>query len=790
MGGMAAQQAHEQVNPTPPPDGPGAAARRCVHIGVDGVVQGVGFRPFVFRLASELGLTGWVRNTSSNVGIVVCGEPGAVETFVRRLTSEAPPLARIQHMTVEDAAWPGSSGFEIRESTVEEGRSQLVSPDVATCPACLAEILDPDNRRHRYAFTNCTNCGPRFTIITAMPYDRPNTTMASFTMCPECQAEYIDPANRRFHAQPNACPVCGPALTLLDSNGHEVPCTEPIARVAALLGEGRIVAIKGLGGFLLACDATSPEVVQRLRERKRRPSKPFAVMVRDLDTARTHCVLTPEEETLLLSTAAPIVLVPWRTESPVCTEVAPGLSYLGIMLPYTPLHHLLLRQYPRPLIMTSGNLSEEPIAAQLEEALVRLHGVADYFLTHNRPIHSRYDDSVVMVAGGVTHTLRRARGYAPYPVDLTHDSLPTLALGSHTKNTFCLTGGRRAFVSQHVGDLDSVETLEHLEHTVDLYRRLFGIEPDVVAHDLHPDYASTSLARRLATSPRQLRAVQHHHAHIVSCMVENHVSEPVIGVAFDGSGLGSDGTIWGGEFLLCNAADSRRAGHLECLPLPGGDAATLRPYRTAAAYVMRMFGEGRLEECAHLSPFLSDEERRILARQVEVRLNTPLTSSMGRLFDAVAAIAGIRGVIDYDGQAAIELEMQAHRLSQPWPGSRYGFNVEHNNDTHVVRVAPVLDGVIRDAAAGVAVPLIAAAFHEAVMTMTVRMCTMLSQETGIKTVALSGGVFQNRLLVAMLPARLREAGFRVLLHRYLPANDGCVSLGQAIIAATAAERGQ
>lgn len=790
MGGMAAQQAHGQVNRTPPPDGRGAGGRRCVRIGVDGVVQGVGFRPFVFRLASELGLTGWVRNTSTDVSIVVCGEPVAIDAFVRRLTSEAPPLARIHHVSIEDTAWPDTRGFEIRESSFEEGRSQIVSPDVATCPACLSEILDESDRRHRYAFTNCTNCGPRFTIITAMPYDRPNTTMASFTMCPRCHAEYVDPANRRFHAQPNACPVCGPTLTLLDSNGRSVPCTEPIVQVAALLGEGSIVAIKGLGGFLLACDATSPEVVQRLRERKCRPSKPFAVMVRDLDTARAHCVLTPEEEALLLSPAAPIVLAPWKTESPICTKTAPGLSYLGIMLPYTPLHHLLLRQYARPLIMTSGNLSEEPIAAELEEALARLDGVADYFLTHNRPIHSRYDDSVVMVAGGVTHTLRRARGYAPYPVDLTHDSIPTLALGSHTKNTFCLMGGRRAFVSQHIGDLDSVETLEHLENTIDLYRRLFRIEPDVVAHDLHPDYASTGVARRLAASPQQLWAVQHHHAHIVSCMAENRVSEPVIGVAFDGSGLGSDGTIWGGEFLICDAGDFRRAGHLECLPLPGGDAATLRPYRTAASYVMRLFGEGRLEECARLPSFLSDEERRILQRQVEARLNTPLTSSMGRLFDAVAAIAGVRGVIDYDGQAAIELEMQAHRLGRPRPGSRYAFGIEHDDDTYVVRVGPVLEGVIRDAADGVAIPSIAAAFHDAVVTMTVRVCTLLSQKTGIRTVALSGGVFQNRLLVEMLPARLREAGFRVLLHRYLPANDGCVSLGQAVIAATAAQRGR
>jgi len=785
MGGMAAQPARDQVNARFSPSGHEKPGHRCALVRVEGVVQGVGFRPYVYRLASELGLTGYVRNTSQNVTIVVGGPTDAVQKFISRLPDEAPPLARIHRMSVEDAPPCTTTRFEILESAVEEGRSQLVSPDVATCHACLDELLDSTDRRYRYPFTNCTNCGPRFTIITAMPYDRPNTTMSSFAMCPACSTEYADPGDRRFHAQPNACPVCGPAVSLLDRDGNEMPDADAISRTAALLDEGIIVALKGLGGFLLACDATAPEVVQQLRVRKRRPTKPFAVMVRDIETARRHCDLTAAEESLLLSPAAPIVLARWKKESTVCRDVAPGLLFLGIMLPYTPLHHLLVRACNRPLVMTSGNLSEEPIAAETGEALTRLHGIADYFLTHNRPIHSRYDDSVAMVAGGQTHLLRRARGYAPYPIELTFDSPAVLAVGPQTKNTFCLAEGHRAFVSQHIGDLDSVETLDHLEHTIQLYRDLFHIAPEVIAHDLHPDYASTAFAQRLATAPQVLRGVQHHHAHIVSCMVENTVHEPVIGIAFDGSGLGSDGHIWGGEFLVCDPTDSRRAGHLEYLPLPGGDAATLRPYRIAASYVTKLLGEQRLRQCRHIADVLHDDEWRVLVRQIETGFNTPLTSSMGRLFDAVAALAGVRSTIDYDGQAAIELEMQAHQYAEPWGTHRYAFGIEHVNGLHVVRVAPVLDAVLRDIVEGTAAPMIAAAFHEAVVEMAVDVATLISRDTGIRTVALSGGVFQNRILIEMTPERLRSAGFRVLTHSLLPSNDGCVSLGQAVVAARA-----
>ncbi len=786
MGDMASPPAPDEVNGRNTLPGRETPALRCVHIHIEGVVQGVGFRPHVYRLASELCLAGYVRNTSHNVQVMVQGEPGKIHDFIRRLSAEAPPLSHIHSVIVEDAPCVDAVGFEIRDSILVEGQSQLVSPDAATCPDCLAEVLDRNDRRYRYPFTNCTNCGPRFTIITAMPYDRPNTTMASFEMCPECLAEYRNPADRRFHAQPNACPVCGPSLLLADSAGTEVACVpDQITRTAELLNDGHIVAMKGLGGFLLTCDATNPNVVRTLRVRKRRPSKPFAVMVRDIETARLHCDLTPAEESLLLSPAAPIVLARWKDTSTVCSDVAPGLLYLGIMLPYTPLHHILLRECGGPLVMTSGNLSEEPIAADNAEALERLGDIADYFLFHNRPIHSRYDDSVAMVAGGGPSMIRRARGYAPYPIHLPFESPPVLAVGPHMKNTFCLAEGHRAFVSQHIGDLDSVETLDHFEATIALYRSLFHINPTLIAHDMHPDYVSTAYARRMAEKGLNTYAVQHHHAHVVSCMVENEVLEPVIGVSFDGSGLGTDGHIWGGEFLVCDASASRRAAHLEYLPLPGGDAAIMRPYRIAAAYVATLLGEERLLDVGALSDVLTGDERRALLRQLETGFNTPLTSSMGRLFDAVAALAGVRGAIDYDGQAAIELEMQAHRYAGAEASGRYCFGIERADDAHLVKMAPVLDAILRDMTAGTPVPLIAASLHEAVAEMTVNMCSLIAEDTGIRTVALSGGVFQNRILLETIPARLTEAGFQVLRHVHMPSNDGCVSLGQATIAAAA-----
>ncbi len=756
---------------------------QCLHIRVLGVVQGVGFRPFVFRLARSAGLAGWVRNTSEGVDIAVQGPATTLHSFVDSLREAAPPLARVHDIITTRCAPANVTGFEILESEYASERGQLVSPDVATCSDCLAELFNPADRRYRYPFTNCTNCGPRFTIITDMPYDRPFTTMHMFSMCPECRAEYEDPADRRFHAQPNACPVCGPRLTLLDAQGTPVKTADPLGEaVDALLG-GSTVAIKGLGGFLLACDATSDAAVRRLRERKRRPDKPFAVMVRDLADARAHCVIGDKEQELLASTAAPIVLMPWRTTSNLSREVAPGLLFLGLMLPYTPLHHLLLHDFGGPLIMTSGNLSEEPIVATNGEAVERLAGIADLFLVHDRPIHSRYDDSVVMAVSTTRQVMRRARGYAPYPIQLPYDGPAVLATGPQTKNTFCLTRGRHAFVSQHIGDLDSVETLDHFRSTIALYKQLFRVEPSVVAHDLHPDYLSTHFAKELESTGMPAVAVQHHHAHIVACMAENETMEPVIGVAFDGAGLGTDGSIWGGEFLVCKPDSFDRAAHLANLPLAGGDAATLRPGRTAIGYLLHLFGEHLLGRAPALGSGISPEELAIISRQVRTGLNTPQTSSMGRLFDAVSALTGIRQRISYEGQAAVELEMQAHLAQVARKPKAYHFEVRTQGDGYVIDPTPVLESVLRDVASGRPTPLIARAFHDAVAVMTVDICLRVSRDTGIRDVALSGGVFQNRLLLETCRRLLMNEGLAVMLHTELPANDGCISLGQAVVAA-------
>lgn len=764
------------------PMGNEQTARR-VHLHVTGVVQGVGFRPFVYRLATEAALSGWVRNTSEGVEIEVEGAPRVIDAFATSLCAEAPPLARVHEVSSVEQPPKGTRGFEILESGYDSGKGQLVAPDVATCDACLAEVFDPADRRYLYPFTNCTNCGPRFTIITDMPYDRPFTTMQSFEMCPQCRAEYDNPANRRFHAQPNACPVCGPQLTLLDAEGAAVRTVDPLADTIRALREGLTVAIKGLGGFLLACDATSDAAVRRLRQRKARPHKPFAVMVRDLAEARRHCTIGEREQELLTSTAAPIVLVQRRAESNLSEEVAPHLLFLGVMLPYTPLHHLILREYGGPLVMTSGNLSEEPIVADNEEAVERLGGIADLFLVHDRPIHSRYDDSVVMAVDEIPQILRRARGYAPYPVALPYDGPMVLAVGPQTKNTFCLTRGQNAFVSQHIGDLDSVETLDHFKSTVALYEHLFRVKPAVVAHDLHPDYLSTRYAHELERDGLRAVAVQHHHAHIAACMVENQVVEPVIGVAFDGAGLGPDGCMWGGEFLLCGPGSFRRVAHLSSLPLAGGDAATLRPGRTATGYLLHLFGPDSLRRAPALSSGVSTAEQAVIARQVATGLNAPATSSMGRLFDAVAALAGVRQIISYEGQAAVELEMQAHLAGPEHCSAPYEFTVRMAHGCYIVDPTPVIESVLGDCAAHRPVPAIAAAFHEAVTTMTVEMCVKISHETGVRTVALSGGVFQNRLLLSSCRSLLEAAKLRVLLHNELPANDGCVSLGQAVVAA-------
>jgi hydrogenase maturation protein HypF len=756
------------------------------HIHVDGVVQGVGFRPFIYGLAIRHGLTGWVMNSSAGVDIEVQGSISDLDAFQTAIIAEAPRLARIDR--VEGQSTPviaGDDTFAIHHSAATGGIS-LVSPDVATCPDCLAEVFDPANRRYRYPFTNCTNCGPRYTIIQTMPYDRPQTTMCQFTMCLACQHEYDNPLDRRFHAQPNACPVCGPLVelvaddALLASLDPDLP--DDLARTAALLRAGYIVAIRGLGGFHLACDAANADAVARLRACKARPDKPFAVMMVNLDQIRAYCETSEDEERLLASISAPVVLLYTRPDTPIAPGVAPGNPMLGVMLPYTPLHHILLHDADVPLVMTSGNLSEMPIITENNEALKLLAPIADAFLLHNRPIHMRCDDAVWWVdhfAGeqdAARQPLRRSRGDAPYPVRLAWESpCHILATGAEMKNTLCLIRESDAFLSQHIGEVDSLEALDYFTGALAHLKSIFKVQPGLIVHDLHPGYLTTRLAYDLAEAHGiEKVAAQHHHAHIAACLAEHGYADPVIGVAFDGTGYGPDGAIWGGEILVADLAGYERAAHLEYLPLPGGEAAIRRPYRTAWGYLLSALGE--IPDLPALADY-SDQEREIVARQVERGFNSPPTSSCGRLFDAVSALIGLCPVTTFEAQAAIALELAA-RQADPDSAQPYPFMVDPEG---VIRLGDLLATVVRDVRMERPASQIAADFHLTIGEMIGQAAEVVRVRTGIETVALSGGVFQNRLVLRLTRDRLRAAGFTVLTHRQVPANDGGLSLGQAVI---------
>jgi hydrogenase maturation protein HypF len=755
-------------------------AGRLARVSVWGVVQGVGFRPFVYRLAHEHQLTGWVRNTSGSVEVEVEGSEKAVQNFLGDLKDKAPPMARIESVKATFHPPKGYTEFQIEPSLSREGQYQLVSPDIATCQDCKQEIFSSTDRRFGYPFTNCTNCGPRFTIIEDIPYDRPKTTMRNFKMCPKCQREYDDPLDRRFHAQPNACPQCGPSLELVDGEGKPVESKNVIKRASQLLREGKILALKGLGGFQLACDATSDEAINTLRDRKKRQSKPLAVMIATIKEIEKHCWLSEEEKKLLESPQCPIVLLRWKHTSNIYPVVAPNLKYLGAMLPYTPLHHLLLKETGLPLVMTSGNLSEEPIAKDNDEALRRLKGIADYFLLHNRDIYARYDDSVYIVEDGKPQAIRRARGYAPYPIFLPFKAKPVLACGAEDKNTFCLTRDEHAFLSQHIGDMENEETLEHFDNNIELYEKLFRVKPEIIAYDMHPEYLATKYALEAgAKDGLKLVPVQHHHAHIVSCLVENEVEGPVIGVALDGTGYGSDGTIWGGEFLLAGWENFKRVGHLEYVPLPGGAAAIKKPYRMALSYLYTLLGEDFELEGLPLNG-LEPAEIEIIKQQLKRKINSPLTSSAGRLFDGVSALAGVRGEIDYEAQAAIELEMLAP--DEIDKSESYPFSIIEEGGMRVVKLKELFSEVVRDIRNQVPVPEISLKFHHTVAEIITAMCQLIAKDSGIKRVALSGGVFQNRLLLKLATAALKKEGFSVFTHRLVPANDGGISLGQAVVA--------
>jgi hydrogenase maturation protein HypF len=756
-------------------------------ITVRGIVQGVGFRPYVYALARRHGLSGTVRNDAEGVRIEVEGTPEELERFVRALEEEAPPLAVVESVYWQPLATRGGREFRIEESTEGLRRQALVSPDFATCDDCLAELLDPTNRRYRYPFTNCTNCGPRFTITRTVPYDRATTTMSGFTMCPDCLREYEDPADRRFHAQPNACPACGPRVRLLDKFGHQLHAKpdDPILRTARMLRGRAIVAIKGLGGYHLACDPFDERAVRTLRGRKVRQDKPFALMARDLAQVRDLCRVGSEEQALLTSPARPIVLLERRENTGVADGVAPRQSTLGVMLAYTPLHHLLLRDAGIPLVMTSGNNSDEPIAYRDEEALEQLCEIADYFLIHDREIHMRCDDTVVRQARGRPYPVRRSRGYAPAPLRLAANfTRHTLACGGELKNTFCLARDRHAFMSHHIGDMENYETLRSFREGIEHYSRLFDVSPELVAYDLHPEYLSTKYARELEETGLPAVGVQHHHAHVASCLADNERSadERVIGVTLDGTGYGTDGAVWGGEFFegSLNRGFTRLA-HLEYAPLPGGSAAIRQPWRMALAQLISLYGEeDTLKLPLAVVQQAGERSVMLIARLVEHKLNTPPTSSAGRLFDAVAALTGVPGTerTTYEGQAAVELELAAGG-----PADRgYPFRLRPKDQGWIVETGEIIHEVVEDLLAGRATGEISSRFHRTMAEVVAAGCEKIRGAGGTTAVALSGGSFQNMLLLQQVIKLLEGKGFQVYRHRRVPANDGGLALGQAILA--------
>jgi len=789
-------------------------------IEVTGTCQGVGFRPFVYRLAERFDLAGWVRNDSAGVTIEVEGPSAEIEGFVRALREDAPPLAEVEGIRAELRPAVGAQRFRIEASRSRAGERTRVAPDTAPCDACLAELRAPADRRHGYPFLNCTHCGPRFTIVRSLPYDRTRTTMAAFALCDPCRAEYDDPRDRRFHAQPTACPRCGPRLSFAplgelhrragegrrgsrregrgeggsaaeeEEEDGELRSRGALAAAAEALRAGAVVAVKGLGGFHLACDARSPRALRTLRERKGRPAKPFALMVRDVEEARTLCRIDPREEEALRSPRRPIVLLE-RREGPegAAEAVAPGLDRLGIFLPYTPLHELLLEAVGRPLVLTSGNRSGEPIAYRDEEARERLTSLCDALLTHDRPIHAPCDDSVVRVVAGGLQVVRRSRGWVPEPTKLDPPTpVPLLAVGGHQKNTFCLAQGDRAFLSQHVGELEHWEVLRALREGIGHFSGLFGVEPEAVAHDLHPEYASTKLGRDLAREAGlQAVPIQHHHAHVASCLAEHGEVGPVIGVAFDGTGYGNDGAIWGGEFLVADLRSFTRRGHLAYRSLPGGEAAVRAPWRMALAHLEEAAPRAADELARRWRSELGAGRIRPVRQMIRGGVASPLTSSVGRLFDAAAAVAGLRLEASYEAQAAVELEGVADRGEE---GSYPAVLVEGGaGEPWRWDPGPLLEAMIRDGAAGASRGRLAARFHHGVRDAVRAGCRRIRDETGITTVALTGGVFQNAFLTEATVTALEAGGFRVLLHRSVPPNDGGLSLGQAAVAAAALRDG-
>lgn len=770
-----------------------------VRITITGIVQGVGFRPHVYRLAVSGNLRGFVLNTSKGVLIEVEGP--AAEDFPKTILSNRPPLSEIKSLTSETLPPAGYTGFEVRLSEPVAEEFSLISPDIATCPDCLLEMQDGADRRYLYPFINCTDCGPRYSIVQGVPYDRLLTTMHAFKMCPRCAAEYDDPSDRRFHAQPVACPKCGPIVEFkalgvgkeVHLEGHaRVTGDDAVIEAVKALKAGHIIALKGLGGFQLACDATNDAAVDRLRRRKRKNQKPFAVMAASISVVRKYCEASQAEEDLIKSRARPIVLLKKR-QSALSPGVSPGNSYVGMMLPYTPLHHLLFTHpsfdrssLPDALVMTSGNIAEEPIVIDNKEAVEKLSGLADSFLLHNRDIFMRVDDSVARVVSGVPRLVRRARGYVPAPMDLGREMPEILACGGELKNTLCITKGRYAIMSQHIGDLTNYEAMSFFEETLRNLKATFKADPKIIAHDMHPDYLSTRFAREYGgDSPCTLVPVQHHHAHIASCMAESGYDGKVIGVAFDGTGYGMDGNIWGSEFMIADFDGFERYAHLDYTALPGGDKAVREPWRQALSCLVKAFGKSGAEVFKRVKKGARpDKDINLLMTMVERKVNSPYSCGMGRLFDAVSSLIGLRDVITFEGEAAIALEMAAgdSRDSGTYP---FGFTAGR---PAVIGTNPLFISITEDIIKGVSKGEVARKFHNTVARMVVTLCKDIREKTGLGTVALSGGVFQNPLLFGMVEVGLGSSGFRVLTHSKVPANDACISLGQAAVSAAGAAR--
>ena len=754
---------------------------------ITGVVQGVGFRPYVYGLASRYGLGGFVRNSNGAVIIEVQGAKDSLAAFLAALPAEVPPLASIVQVVVRELEplAHSSAAFTIEKSIASGAEAKFAPPDSATCADCLAELFDKNDRRYRYPFINCTNCGPRFTIISALPYDRPFTTMQPFSLCDACLSEYENPTDRRFHAQPNACRDCGPTLSFV--NGKEELMGEAaLKRALEALKSAEIIAVKGLGGFHLMVDALSIDAVQKLRQKKQRLKKPFAVMMSDLEMVAAYCRLSDAEAQQLLHPSRPIVLLYKLPGAKLPEELAPGLDCLGVMLPYTPLHHLLLNDLKGPLVATSANLSDEPIAIDNDEAQTRLAQIAGGFLQHNRTICSRYDDSVVQMLESNTVVLRRSRGLAPSAVPLPFKAQRTaLACGAHLKNTFCFVRQDQAYVSHHIGDLESIESEDYFRSALETYMSLFDLSFEVVAHDYHPDYLSTSIAEELAKGAGvPLIPVQHHHAHIVSCMVEAGLQQEVIGVAFDGSGYGPDGTLWGGEFLLTSLRQFRRVAHFKACPLPGGAQAMRQPWRMMLSYIIESAAEDQYAGFLQsLNDQYGDKTIAMVARQIRQRIVAPLTSSCGRLFDAMSALLGVCQSAEYEGQAAMELETCASRAADSKLLHGYCYQIETQADGRmVINPAQILQEAFFDHQNNIDVNVIAANFHRTIANLVLDVCVKIRANSGVNTVCLGGGVFQNRLLLALVLRLLRAHDFAVFAPGLLPANDGGLSLGQAVAA--------